>query len=97
MCAGRLHELTVSDSVGWLLRGGILIEQLFIDYVMVLGDALQNAYYLEDKIMNDKRLNENGLFSKVIYKYRTFLVNEKLLVVFFIYGNVKYVKIININ
>lgn len=49
MCAGHLQELTVNNSVGWLLRGGIAIGQLFIDDVMVWGDALLKAYYLENK------------------------------------------------
>ena len=56
MCAGGFQELTVSDSVGWLLRGGISIGQLFIDDVMVWGDALLKAYYLEDKIANYPRI-----------------------------------------
>lgn len=43
MCAGHFQQLTVSDSVGWLLRGGISIGQLFIDDVMVWGDALLKA------------------------------------------------------
>ena len=49
-CAGRFQELSASDSVGWLLRGGISIGQLFIDDVMVWGDALLKSYYLEDKV-----------------------------------------------
>ena len=56
MCAGYFQELTVSDSVGWLLRGGISIGQLFIDDVMVWGDALLKAYYFEDKIANYPRI-----------------------------------------
>ena len=56
MCAGHFQELTVSDSVGWLLRGGISIGQLFIDDVMIWGDALLKAYYLEDKIANYPRI-----------------------------------------
>jgi len=55
-CAGHFQELTVSDSVGWLLRGGISIGQLFIDNVMVWGDALLKAYYLEDKVANYPRI-----------------------------------------
>lgn len=56
MCAGRFQELTVSDSVGGLLRGGISLGQLFIDDMMVWGDALLKAYYLEDKIANYPRI-----------------------------------------
>lgn len=56
MCAGHFQELTASDSVGWLLRGGISIGQLFIDDIMVWGEALLKAYYLEDKIANYPRI-----------------------------------------
>ena len=56
MCAGHFQELSASDSVGWLLRGGISIGQLFIDDVMVWGDALSKSYYLEDKIANYPRI-----------------------------------------
>lgn len=56
MCAGHVQELAASDSVGWLLRGGISIGQLFIDDVMVWGEALLKSYYLEDKIANYPRI-----------------------------------------
>lgn len=56
MCAGHFQELCASDSVGWLLRGGISIGQLFIDDVMVWGDALLTSYYLEDKVANYPRI-----------------------------------------
>lgn len=56
MCAGHVQELAASDSVGWLLRGGISIGQLFIDNVMVWGEALLKSYYLEDKIANYPRI-----------------------------------------
>lgn len=56
MCAGHFQELTTSDGVGWLLRGGISIGQLFIDEVMVWGEALLKAYYLEDKVANYPRI-----------------------------------------
>ena len=46
MCAGHFQELAASDCVGWLMRGGISIGQLFIDDVMVWGEALLKAYYL---------------------------------------------------
>jgi len=39
--------LAVSDSVGWLVRGGISIGELFIDETMVWGEALLKAYDLE--------------------------------------------------
>lgn len=56
MCAGHFQELSASDSVGWLLRGGISIGQLFIDDIMVWGEALLKSYYLEDKVANYPRI-----------------------------------------
>ena len=56
MCAGHFQELSASDSVGWLLRGGISIGQLFIDDVMVWGEALLKSYFLEDKVANYPRI-----------------------------------------
>ena len=56
MCAGHFQEQAASDSVGWLLRGGISIGQLFIDDVMVWGEALLRSYYLEDKVANYPRI-----------------------------------------
>ena len=56
MCAGHFQELSAGDSVGWLLRGGISIGQLFIDDVMVWGEALLKSYYLEDKVANYPRI-----------------------------------------
>ena len=50
LCAGHFQESAASSSVGWMLRGGITIGQFFIDNVMVWGDALVKAYYLEDKV-----------------------------------------------
>lgn len=49
-CAAYFQELAASESVGWMLRGGITIGQLFIDEVMVWGEALVKAYFLEDKV-----------------------------------------------
>ena len=56
MCAGHFQELAASDCVGWLMRGGISIGQLFIDDVMVWGEALLKSYYLEDKVANYPRI-----------------------------------------
>ena len=56
MCAGHFQELSASDSVGWLLRGGISIGQLFIDDVMVWGDALLKSYFLENTVANYPRI-----------------------------------------
>jgi hypothetical protein len=49
-CAAHFQELAASGSVGWMLRGGITIGQLYIDEIMVWGEALVKAYYLEDKV-----------------------------------------------
>lgn len=56
ICAGSFQARAAGDSVGWLMRGGISIGQLFIDEVMVWGDALLTSYYLEDKIANYPRI-----------------------------------------
>lgn len=42
--------LSVGDGVGWLIRGGITIGELFIDDIMVWGNALLKAYDLENNI-----------------------------------------------
>ncbi len=49
-CISYFQELAASDSVGWLMRGGISIGELFIDDTMVWGEALLKSYHLEDKI-----------------------------------------------
>lgn len=49
-CAGQFQELAASSSVGWLLRGGITIGPLFMDEVLVWGEALLRAYDLESEI-----------------------------------------------
>lgn len=56
ICTGRFQELAASDSVGWMLRGGITIGELFIDNIMVWGEALIKAYYLENNIANYPRV-----------------------------------------
>ena len=55
-CTGHFQELAASDSVGWMLRGGVAIGQLYIDEVMVWGKALLTAYELEDKVANYPRV-----------------------------------------
>lgn len=56
MCAGHFQELAASDRVGWMLRGGITIGNLFIDDTMLWGDALVKSYLLEDKVANYPRV-----------------------------------------
>lgn len=55
-CVGHFQELAASDGVGWMLRGGITIGNLFVDDVMVWGEALIKAYCLEDKVANYPRV-----------------------------------------
>ncbi|WP_342533283.1 hypothetical protein MHB40_20150 [Lysinibacillus sp. FSL K6-0057] len=49
-CVAHFQALAASDSVGWLLRGGIAIGQLFVDDIMVWGQALLKTYDLESNI-----------------------------------------------
>lgn len=46
-CVANFQCSAVSDSVGWLVRGGISVGELFIDETMVWGEALLKAYDLE--------------------------------------------------
>ena len=65
-CVGHFQETAASDSVGWLLRGGITIEELFIDDVMVWGKALLRSYELEDKIAIYPRIIiDNNIISQI--------------------------------
>ncbi len=48
-CVSNFQCLAVNDSIGWLVRGGISIGQLYIDETMVWGEALLKAYDLESK------------------------------------------------
>lgn len=49
-CVSNFLCSSVGDSVGWLVRGGITIGDLYIDETIVWGSALVRAYELEDKI-----------------------------------------------
>jgi hypothetical protein len=49
-CASHFACSSVGDGVGWLVRGGITIGELFIDDTMVWGNALLKAYNLENNI-----------------------------------------------
>lgn len=49
-CVAHFQELAATDSVGWLVRGGIAIGELFIDEVMVWGQALLKTYALESQV-----------------------------------------------
>ena len=42
--------------LGWSLRGGIIIDQFYIDDVMVMGNGLVNAYKLESELANNPRI-----------------------------------------
>lgn len=56
LCVRGIQMDAASDSVGWLLRGGITVGKFFIDDVMVWGEALLRAYALEDKLANYPRI-----------------------------------------
>ena len=73
MCVGHFQELAASDSVGWLLRGGITVGNLFIDDVMVWGEALVKAYSLEDKIANYPRVIIDDTVINMIIKEKQLL------------------------
>lgn len=49
-CVSHFQCSSVGDGVGWLVRGGITIGELFIDKTMVWGSALLRAYELENSI-----------------------------------------------
>ncbi len=49
-CVSHFACSSVGDGVGWLVRGGITIGELFIDDTMVWGNALLKAYDLENNI-----------------------------------------------
>ena len=49
-CVSHFQISAVGDGVGWLVRGGITIGELFIDKTMVRGSALLRAYELENSI-----------------------------------------------
>lgn len=46
-CVSHFQCLSVEDGVGWLVRGGITVGELFLDEIMVWGKALLRAYNLE--------------------------------------------------
>lgn len=46
----NIQSSCVGDCVGWLLRGGITIGSAYMDEVMVWGEALVEAHYLEDRL-----------------------------------------------
>lgn len=49
-CVSHFQCLSVEDGVGWLVRGGITVGELFLDETMVWGKALLKAYNLECRI-----------------------------------------------
>ncbi len=49
-CVSHFQCLSVEDGVGWLVRGGIAIDELFLDETMVWGRALLKAYNLESHV-----------------------------------------------
>lgn len=49
-CVANFQCASVTDCVGWLVRGGISIGKLYIDETMVWGQALLRTYELENSI-----------------------------------------------
>ena len=65
MAASHFQIYSVGEGVGYLVRGGITIGNLFIDDTIVFGKALVDSYRLEDKtayypriIFDTKTINE---------------------------------------
>jgi hypothetical protein len=57
----------VGDGVGWLVRGGITIGELFLDETMVWGKALLKAYNLESHIAIYPRIViDREILSKIV-------------------------------
>lgn len=56
ICTGHFQARAAGDPIGWLMRGGISIGELFVDDVMVWGKALLRTYFLESKVANYPRI-----------------------------------------
>lgn len=65
MAASHFQIDSVGDGVGYLVRGGITIGDLFIDDTIVFGKALVDSYILEDK---------TALYPRIIFDTKT--INE---------------------
>ena len=74
-CTSHFQCLSVEDSVGWLIRGGIAIGNLYIDETMVWGEALLKSYSLENKIaiypriVIDQKLAQEIISTKTLKDY----------------------------
>ena len=55
-CVSNFACLTVGDSVGWLLRGGITIGDFFINDTIIWGFALLRAIELEKSVAKYPRI-----------------------------------------
>lgn len=69
-CVSNFLCSSVGDSVGWLVRGGITIGDLYIDETIVWGSALVRAYELEDKIAVYPRVIIDNSIAEVLQKAR---------------------------
>ncbi len=49
-CVSNFQCTSVKDCVGWLVRGGLSIGELYIDETMVWGQALLRTYELENSV-----------------------------------------------
>ena len=74
-CVSHFQCLSVEDGVGWLVRGGIAIDELFLDETMVWGRALLKAYNLEShvaiypRIVIDRELVSEIVTNKELLEY----------------------------
>lgn len=76
--AARFQITSVSEGVGYLVRGGITIGDLFVDEMMVYGKALVKAYGLESKTAIYPRIVFDKKTAYEIKKYENLLsfINE---------------------
>ena len=74
-CVSHFACSSVGDGVGWLVRGGITIGELFTDDTMVWGNALLKAYDLENniaiypRIVIDSEILHEFDKNKALYEY----------------------------
>ncbi|BAK44745.1 hypothetical protein [Eggerthella sp. YY7918] len=65
----NIQSSCVGDGVGWLLRGGITIGHAYIDEVMVWGEALVEAYNLENNLAVFPRVVFNESAARSLMKH----------------------------
>jgi hypothetical protein len=74
-CVSHFQCSSVEDGVGWLVRGGITVGELFLDEIMVWGKALLKAYNLEcrvaiyPRIVIDREILPEIILNKELSEY----------------------------